>query len=72
MIAGSLVPVVVYLITDQNPWGVVASLIAFAFIPNVHAVFTSEKGAVLNPALERTAMLLMLYTFIYSMTWLIP
>jgi 1,4-dihydroxy-2-naphthoate octaprenyltransferase len=71
VIAGSLVPVVVYLITGQNPWGVVASLIAFAFIPNVHAVFTSDKGEVLNPALERTAMLLMLYTFIYSMTWLI-
>jgi 1,4-dihydroxy-2-naphthoate octaprenyltransferase len=72
VIAGSLVPVVVHLITDQHPWSLLASLVAFAFIPNVHAVFTSDQGEVLNPALERTALLLTLYTFIYSMTWLIP
>ena len=71
IIAGSLIPVVVYLITGQNPWGILASLVAFAFIPTVHEVFTSSEGQVLNAALSRTGKFLALYSIIYSITWLI-
>jgi 1,4-dihydroxy-2-naphthoate octaprenyltransferase len=72
VIAGCLVPVAVFLIMGQNPWGMLASMVVFLFLPTVHAVFTSDDGAVLNAALARTAMLLTLYSCVYSITWLIP
>jgi 1,4-dihydroxy-2-naphthoate polyprenyltransferase len=72
VIAGCLIPVAVFLITGQNAWSILASLVIFLFLPNVHAIFTSDDGEVLNEALARTAMLLTLYSFLYSITWLIP
>lgn len=72
VIAGCLAPVAVFLITDHNPWGLMASLVAFFFLPTVHDVFTSDDGEVLNPALARTALLLTLFSFVYSVTWLLP
>lgn len=71
ILAAAFIPVLIYVMLGVNPWILLSSLVAFAAIPVAHDVFTSTDGNVLNRALERTGQILLAYTIIYSITWVI-
>ncbi len=71
IMAAAAVPVVVYAMMGENARTLLASGVAFLFIPTVHDVFTSSDGLVLTKALERTGKLLLIYTIIYCLAWII-
>jgi len=71
IIAATLTPFAVYLITDDHQGIAVASLIGFCAIPCVKAAFTHLDGAGLNRALAQTGRLLMIYSALFSIGWVL-
>ena len=71
IIAASLVPFAVYLITDDHQGIAAASLIGFCAIPCVKAAFTHSDGAGLNRVLGQTGLLLLIYSFLFSIGWVL-
>jgi len=71
IIAATLTPYVVYLITDDHQGIAVASLVGFCAIPCVKAAFTHLDGAGLNRVLGQTGRLLMIYSVLFSLGWVL-
>jgi len=71
VIAATLTPFAVYLITDDHEGIGAASLIGFCAIPCVKAAFTHLDGAGLNRVLGQTGLLLLVYSAVFSMGWLL-
>ena len=55
---------------EKHPYTLLASVVFLVAIPSIKIVFTSE-GAVLNRVLERTGRLLLLYSLIFSLGWIV-
>ena len=71
IIAATLIPFAVYLITDDHQGIAVASLVGFCAIPSIKAIFTHLDGAGLNKVLAQTGRLLLIYSALYSLGWLL-
>ena len=71
IMAAAAVPVIVHVMIGANAKMILASGIIFLFIPTIHEVFTSTNYNVLDRAWERTGKLLLIYTIIYSLAWII-
>jgi 1,4-dihydroxy-2-naphthoate octaprenyltransferase len=71
IIAATLTPFVVYLITDDHQGIAAASLVGFCAIPCVKAAFTLSDGAGLNRVLGDTGRLLLIYSVLFSLGWLL-
>jgi 1,4-dihydroxy-2-naphthoate polyprenyltransferase len=70
-IAGaSFVPFALYMKTGRHVNSLAASATILAALPAVRAVFT-RKGKALNPILGYTALLLLLYSFLFVVGWLL-
>lgn len=70
VIAG-LVPVAVFALTGEQPWSLMASSILFFALPVFKTVLTQQDGPSLNGALASTGKLLLFYSVIYSIGWII-
>jgi 1,4-dihydroxy-2-naphthoate polyprenyltransferase len=71
IIAATLTPFAVVLITGDHQDVAAASLIGFCAIPCVKAVFTHIDGAGLNRVLGLTGRLLLIYSTVFSIGWLL-
>jgi 1,4-dihydroxy-2-naphthoate polyprenyltransferase len=71
IIAATLIPFVIVLITDDHQGIAVASLIGFCAIPCVKAAFTHLDGAGLNRVLGLTGYLLLAYSVLFSLGWVL-
>lgn len=71
IIAATLTPYAVYLITDDHQGIAVASLAGFFAIPCVKAAFTHLDGAGLNRVLADTGRLLLIYSALFSIGWVL-
>lgn len=70
VIAG-LVPVAVFALTREQPWSLLASVVLFPALAVFKTVLTKQDGESLNTALASTGKLLLVYSVIYSIGWLI-
>lgn len=71
MMAATLVPFAVFLITNDHKTIAAASLIGFCAIPSVKTAFTHLDGAGLNRVLAQTGSLLLVYSVLFSIGWLL-
>lgn len=71
IIAATLIPFAVVLITDDYQGVAAASLIGFFAIPCVKAAFTHLDGTGLNRVLGQTGRLLMIYSVLFSLGWIL-
>ncbi len=67
----AMVPTMVYLITDDYPYSLAAVTISLWAIPASMTVLTKTDGPSLNNALALTGKLLLVYTLLFSMGWLL-
>ena len=66
-----ITPFLVVLITNDHKAVALAALAGFAAIPLVQTVFTSLDGQALNRVLAATGQLLLAYSFLFSLGWLV-
>ena len=71
IIAAALTPFAVYLITDDHQGIAIASLTGFCAIPCVKAAFTHLDGVGLNHVLGLTGRLLLIYSALFSLGWVL-
>lgn len=72
LVAGALlVPLALCLYTGQHWPVMISSLTLLAAIPAVRVVFSSAGGPALNVILARTGQLLLLFTVLFSVGWLL-
>ena len=71
IIAATLIPFAVVLITDDHQGIAAASLTGFCAIPCVKAAFTHLDGAGLNRVLGLTGRLLLIYSVLFSIGWVL-
>jgi 1,4-dihydroxy-2-naphthoate octaprenyltransferase len=71
IIAAALIPYAVYLITNDHQGIAIASLTGFFAIPYVKAAFTHLDGAGLNRVLAQTGRLLLIYSTLFSLGWIL-
>jgi len=71
IMAAALTPLAVVLIADDHQGVALASLVAFCAIPCVKAAFTHLDGVGLNKVLAQTGRLLLVYSALFSLGWLL-
>ncbi|NTV28776.1 MAG: 1,4-dihydroxy-2-naphthoate polyprenyltransferase [Candidatus Omnitrophica bacterium] len=71
LLAACACPPLVFAVTDQHPWTMAASLVIFACLPLVETVYRGDRPEALNDVLARTGKMLLWFTLIYSITWII-
>ena len=67
----TLTPVIVLLITMDYPYSLLACGVCFASIPTIKTVLTRMDGPALNAALAGTGKLLLLYSLLFSIGWML-
>lgn len=71
VVAAALVPVVLWQWTGAHPWVMGASLACLLAIPIVRALRTERDATRLNPLLGATARLLLVYSVLFSIGWVL-
>jgi len=71
LLAAACVPAGLFAQTGRHPWSLLAMLIAPIALPAVRKVFGGTTGDVLNPMLAYTARLLLLYSVLFSISWIL-
>jgi 1,4-dihydroxy-2-naphthoate octaprenyltransferase len=71
IIAATLIPFAVVLITDDHQGIAAASLVGFFAIPCIKAAFEHTDGAGLNRVLSHTVGLLLIYSTLFSLGWVL-
>lgn len=71
VISAGLVPVLVYAITKEQPWSLLACSVLYMAIPVFKTVAVESDGPSLNAALASTGQLLLVYSVLYSIGWVI-
>jgi 1,4-dihydroxy-2-naphthoate polyprenyltransferase len=72
LVASAGVPVVLWLFFSGRPLALLASLILIPGALLVTRIWRGREPEVLNPILGQTALLLLLYSVLFSVGWLIP
>ncbi len=67
----TLMPVFFYLATRQHPYSLLMPLLLLAAVGAIKAVFVKTDGPTLNNVLATTGKLLLLYSIIFSIGWLL-
>jgi 1,4-dihydroxy-2-naphthoate polyprenyltransferase len=71
-LAGAVaIPGAMVLVTGQRPYCLLSCLILLPALTSVRKVFALSEGALLNPVLGETARLLLTYSVLFSIGWLI-
>ena len=70
VVAACLLPLFLHLASDRHPWSMAGCLTVFVALPAFHRLLTCE-GAALNPVLARTAGLLVVYSALFSIGWVL-
>ncbi len=67
----SVIPVIISLETDSHPFAALAAVTILMALPLLKKIFTFQYGQELNQVLESTGRLLLLYSLLFSLGWLL-
>ena len=70
VVAACLLPAALHLASGRHPWSIAGCLTIVAALPVFRRLLTSD-GAALNPVLARTAGLLIIYSALFSIGWVL-
>ena len=70
VVMACILPLVLYLASGQHPYSVAAVAVVAVALPAFRRLFTTE-GPLLNPVLAYTARLLLLYSAVFSIGWIL-
>lgn len=71
VITAGLIPVLVFAMTKEQPWSLLACSILYMAIPIFQTVAIEEDGPSLNAALASTGKLLLVYSGLFAIGWVI-
>jgi 1,4-dihydroxy-2-naphthoate octaprenyltransferase len=71
VLIASVVPAILFLSSGHRPFALATLVLPFFSIPSIRTVFGSPDGAALNRVLASTGKLLLLYSIVFSVGWLI-
>ena len=71
ILTAAAIPVILYVMTKDYAYSLLASLIPFLAYPAIKTVFTKIDGPALNSALAQTGKLLLFYSILFSIGWLL-
>ncbi|MBN1213141.1 MAG: 1,4-dihydroxy-2-naphthoate polyprenyltransferase [candidate division Zixibacteria bacterium] len=66
-----LIPVVLVFMTARHIYSLFSLLVLMAAVPTIKKVFTQTDGEILNSALAATGKLLLIFSLIFSIGWLL-
>ena len=71
IILGSFIPIVLAIADFSHPLSLLTVILPIIAIPSIKKVFCSSDGATLNSVLAGTGKLLLIYSIIFSIGWLV-
>jgi 1,4-dihydroxy-2-naphthoate octaprenyltransferase len=66
-----LIPIVLFFMTSSHLYALAASLVFVAAIPSIKTVFEQKPGIIFNQVLATTGKLLLLYSLMFSLGWIL-
>ncbi len=70
IVLAAIIPLSLYLFTGRHIYSVTAGVVFLFALPSIKKVFTTE-GIILNKVLAATGVLLLIYSLIFSIGWLL-
>ncbi len=71
ILAACAIPVILNIRTGRHPYVLISLLILLPAIPVIKTVWTQTDGSILNKSLAATGKLLLLYSVLFSIGWLL-
>ena len=71
VVVAVLIPLWLFLITGQHPWAIAVMLVVLFALPILHELLTEPDPVALNPLLGATGRLLLIYSVLFSIGWMI-
>ncbi len=71
ILVASIMPVIIYGITRDHVWTLATVILPVLALPGIHAVYTKVDGPSLNKALSYTGILLVIFSIIFSIGWIL-
>ena len=71
IVVASSVPALLYTVNGQHPWAMLTLIVPVVAASVIRRVFTTNEGPPLNDALAATGKLLLLYSVLFSIGWLV-
>jgi 1,4-dihydroxy-2-naphthoate octaprenyltransferase len=66
-----LIPIILFFITDSHLYALAASLVFLAAIPPIRIIYEQKPGKIFNQVLATTGRLLLLYSLLFSIGWIL-
>ena len=66
-----LIPLELFLVTEQHAWAILVILVVLPALPIFHTLRTETDPAALNPLLGATGRLLLIYSILFSIGWIL-
>ena len=66
-----LIPVLLFLATNQHPWAISVFLIVLIALPIIQKLRTEPDPVALNPLLGATGRMLLVYSVVFSIGWVL-
>jgi 1,4-dihydroxy-2-naphthoate octaprenyltransferase len=66
-----IVPIVLFFVTSSHLYALAASLVFVAAIPSIKIVFEKKSGEIFNHVLATTGKLLLIYSILFSLGWIL-
>ncbi len=71
VLVASIIPLLLFLADRQQPFSLITLVVPIFAIPSLRTVFVSTDGPTLNRILATTGKLLLVYSILFSLGWLI-
>ncbi|MCH8961158.1 MAG: 1,4-dihydroxy-2-naphthoate polyprenyltransferase [Bacteroidetes bacterium] len=71
VVVAVLIPLWLFLVTGQHPWAIAVMLVVLFALPILHDLLTEPDPMALNPLLGATGRLLLIYSVLFSVGWMI-
>ena len=71
IIAAALIPILIYCLINDHKAILICALLTLISIPTIKEVLTTSDGPTLNNALAMTGRLLMIYSILFSIGWIL-
>jgi 1,4-dihydroxy-2-naphthoate octaprenyltransferase len=66
-----LIPAILFLIKEDHPYALATTFVFIPAIPSVYSIFMKQIGPELNHILANTGKLLLLYSVVFSIGWIL-
>ena len=66
-----LIPILLFFLTNSHLYALAASLVFVAAIPSIKTIFEQKPGIIFNQVLATTGKLLLIYSLLFSIGWVL-